>query len=650
MSGPYTVSGVATGQALVALDTRSSNGQLYALGYDSLTTISQLYRITYNASTGAYSAVTIGSGMTAIDLGVTNNASMDFISSTGNQIRIIGRNGNNYILNADNGTLMSTGISGLSFASGDAHVGTMVMGATAYTNNFFGADATQQVGFDVLNNVLVKMEPGNFGNGFNNASNFTHSIGLTSGVVFASGSSMGMDTWYDTLTGVNTIYLSGTALLSGGAHLYKYTMSSGTGTLIDLGAMGSGTLHVRDIAFASDRDTTTAITGNMITGLTLNMRNLVWFDSDRPQNIRKMVRLTGMAAGQAMVAIDYSANGWLYGLGYNSTAHNYQLYKIDTLSGAVTAVNSTPVSLNLGTDDGSGNYVRVGFRFIATATTHDRIRLTSSNGSVNVQLDANSGAIVATNSPLQYVTGDTYFGTTANVTSIAYTGYSGDTVTQMFGFDASTGSMVMFNNTNSTAGYGDGSSGYINTIMNLNAILSLLLHTSAYNNAYMNISYDQASASNYGYMVANYYGDSSMVNNYSVMYDMSSMLTAYHRGTAGAPAMVGRVGYGTPVKDIALRRWALPPSTIVPYAAGGNKLLVYPNPVLSDTRIMLNEQPTGIVQASVLGMTGRIEATYKYAPGTRVLYLDMSTLPVGLYNVQVSGAGIATTNLRVVKQ
>lgn len=645
VSGPYAISGVATGQALVAMDTRADNGQLYALGYDSLTKISQLYVL--SDVSGSWSATAVGSAMTAIDLGVTNNASMDFIATTANHIRVIGRNGNNYILNANTGALISTGVSGLSFASGDVHLGTMVMGATAYTNNFYGADLTQQVGFDVVNNVLVSMDAGIFSNGFNNASNFTHSIGLSSGVLFNSGSPIGMDTWYDTLTGNNTIYVSGTALLSAGAHLYRYSMNSGTGILIDAGAIGSGSLTVRDIAFGIDRDTTSAVTGRLVTALSLNMRNLIWFDAHRPQNIRRVISLSGMASGQAMVAIDYSSNGSLYGLGYNSSAQTYQLYTIDTASGAVSAVNSTPVSLNLGTDDGSGNHIRAGFRFIATTT--DRIRVTSSNGAVNVQLDAATGAIVATNSPFQYVTGDANFGAAANVTSIAYTGYSGDTVTQMFGFDANTGAMIMFNQTDGPVGYGDGSSGYINTDASLSAILNLFLYTTPYRNAYMNISYDQAMTMNYGFMVANYYGDSSRTNNYAIMYDMTGMLAGYHRGTAGTPVMVGRVGSGTPVKDIALRRWSLPPVTFAPLTIG-NQLLVYPNPVLSNTRIVVPEESFGPVYASVLNMSGKVEFTNKYAPGTNTLDLDMSTLPVGMYHVQVSGAGITTTSLRVVKQ
>ena len=82
----------------------------------------------------------------------------------------------------------------------------------------------------------------------------------------------------------------------------------------------------------------------------------------------------------------------------------------------------------------------------------------------------------------------------------------------------------------------------------------------------------------------------------------------------------------------------------------GNKLVVYPDPVLLDTRIALKEPSGDIVYVAVMNMAGRIVTTNKYVPGTSVLYLDMSTLPVGQYNVQVSGAAIATTYLKVFKQ
>ncbi len=275
ITGPIAVSGITSGQTLVGLDSRPSNGGLYALGYDSLTSTAQLYRIT----TGGVSvtANAIGSVMSGINLGATNNVAFDFVSTADNQIRVIGRNGNNYLINAVSGSLTSTGTSGMTFAAGDVLVGlTNQIAATAYTNSFYGADATNEIGFDAVNNALVSFTPGTFANNFNNASNTINSIGIGTGLVFVPGSSVGMDTWYDTLNHNNLLYMTGTTAL-GGTHLYSHDYERSTlGTLTDMGAIGTGSMTVRDIAFAVNRDSTTAIS-QLMTGLSLNLRNLVSF-------------------------------------------------------------------------------------------------------------------------------------------------------------------------------------------------------------------------------------------------------------------------------------------------------------------------------------------------------------------------------------
>ncbi len=646
INGPYGISGVASGQMLAALDARPGNGALYALGYDSVAHMAELYTIS-NSGT-VYTANAVSATLMSMDLGSTSNASFDFVATADNEVRVIGRNGNNYLMNADNGTITATGTSGLSFAGGDLYSGlTSALAATAYTNSYYGADATDEVGYDAVNNVLVKMDAGNYLNGFVNTSNTLHSIGVTTGVIFNASGSIGMDAWYDTTTHNNSVYMTGSTLL-GGAHLYKYDLSSVTGTLTDLGAIGSGSLNVRDIAFGALGATTGSVAGHLVTGLSLNLRKLIYFDSQNPANISKVVSLSGMASGQSMVGIDYSSNGNLYGLGYNSGSHTYQLYTIDSAAGTVSAVNSVPFSLNLGSDDGSGNYVSTGFRFIATST--NLIRVTGNNGATNSVIDANTGAVVETDTALQYITGDASFGLTPRITSMAYTGFSGDTSTQMFGFDANTGAMVMFDNNNTSAGFGIGSSGYINTGLGLGSVLSLLSGTAAYNNAYMNIAYDAATASNIGLIAANYFGDSSLQQNYSVMYDMSDMLTGYHRGTSVSPVPVGTIGYGTPVKDIAIRRAALATTAIEPAVAHANDLLLYPNPVASTTNIVLPGMSTTTVMVDVIDLNGRIDRSFQYAAGALELNVDMSNLPTGLYSVRVYDPTNGYYNLKVIKE
>ena len=641
ISGPYTVSGVASGQALVGLDSRPSTGSLYALGYDSLTNTAQLYTITGSGS--SFTASAVGSAATGVTLGSAHYAAFNIVSTVDNQARIVGRNGNNYIMNTDNGTIMTTGTSGLSFGLGDVHTGaSTALAATAYTNSFYGSDATMEVGYDAVNNVLVTFNPASFSNGFNNASDTLHSIGVTTGALLTATGGVGMDALYDTATHTNNVYLAASTLLSG-SHLYRYNLSSGlAGAVSDMGAIGAGTLNVTGIAFATSRDSTAAVTGSLMTALSLNLRRLVSFDAANPTIIRRVRNITGLATGQTMAAIDYSFSGMLYGLGYNSTTQMYQLYTIDTTTGIATAVNTTPVSLALGTDDGSGNYVNVGFRFIPTAT--NMIRVTGNHGLVNAQINATTGAIASTDGAIAYEVGDVSFGTTANLSSVAYTGFSGDTATHMFGFDASTGAMVMFGAT------GSGSSGSISTDLSLSGTLSLLLHTTSYNNGYMDIAFDNTTSDNTGFIVSNYGGDSSGQANYSVIYDLSAMLSGYHRGTSVAPTRTGNVGFGTPVKDAVIQKAASASSTgFATYSVRGNDLLVYPNPVENSTRIVLDQSPTSPVNVDVIDMNGQVVRNYSYAAGTYNIDVDMSRLPAGLYSVRVSGDSIADHNLKVVK-
>ena len=647
ISGPYNITGMASGQAVVGIDSRSSDGGLYALGYDSVMHMAELYRLSSSGTT--YTATAVSGTLASMDLGNTNNVAFDFVGNSDDQIRVMGRNGNHYMMGAD-GTLMSTGSGTLSYATGDVFSSSSsVMAATAYTNSFYGSDATQQVGYDANNNVLVKFDAGDYSNGFNNSATNMHSIGAGIGAVIATTGSIGMDSWYDSSTHNNMLYMTGSTLL-GGAHLYKYNMAGITGAMTDAGAIGDGSMSVRDIAFANtSRDSAAAMTGHMMTALSLNMRNLIYFDAARPENIRRVVRLNGMTAGQSMIGIDYSgSNHMLYGLGYNSGSHTYQLYTIDSATGHATAVNTTPGSMDLGTDNGSGNRINAGFRFISTAT--NRIRVMGNNGAANMQLDATNGTIAATNSPIQYATGDANFGGTANLTSMAYTGYNNDATTQMFGFDANTGMMVKFSATNDNAGYGDGTSGYLNTGIDLSTTLNLALHNTSYNNAHMNIMYDQSTNTNVGYIVSNYSGDSSAQQNFSTMYDMTTMLTAYHKGTAGGPVSAGKIGYGVPVKDItASRYYTTPPTTAVANVSGGAGVQMYPNPAISVTRILLPVASEGKVTVNVIDMGGNVVRTYKYEPRSYQLDVDVSNLPSGLYSVRVSGKGIASYNLKLTK-
>jgi Domain of unknown function (DUF4394) len=105
---------------------------------------------------------------------------------------------------------------------------------------------------------------------------------------------------------------------------------------------------------------------------------LVQFNAGQPQKTLSMKALTGLAAGDTLLGIDYRvAKGQLFGLGARG-----QLYRIDTKTGAASTVG-TPVGLPAGATEW-------GFDFNPTV---DRIRVVSDSG-FNMRLHPDTGAVV----------------------------------------------------------------------------------------------------------------------------------------------------------------------------------------------------------------------------------------------------------------
>lgn len=148
-----TITGVAASQSLVGLDFRPSNGQLYALGYDSVAVAAvanaQLY--TLNPTSGAATAV--GSAV-RLDLGRrTARIGFDF-NPVADLIRVVSSNRANYRLNPTTGAIAGPDTN-LAYASGTPAV--PGIGAVAYTNSFAGATSTTLYALDELNNGLLSI-------------------------------------------------------------------------------------------------------------------------------------------------------------------------------------------------------------------------------------------------------------------------------------------------------------------------------------------------------------------------------------------------------------------------------------------------------------------------------------------------------------
>jgi hypothetical protein len=126
----------------------------------------------------------------------------------------------------------------------------------------------------------------------------------------------------------------------------------------------------------------------------LSGTNLVPFDTANPAGAQTPVAITGVAAGETLVGIDFRPqNGFLYGLGVNAAADTATLYVISTRTGVASIVGApgaaaTPGQISYAATDlpdpATAGY---GFDFNPAA---DRIRVTTSTG-LNFRVNPNTG-------------------------------------------------------------------------------------------------------------------------------------------------------------------------------------------------------------------------------------------------------------------
>jgi hypothetical protein len=78
-------------------------------------------------------------------------------------------------------------------------------------------------------------------------------------------------------------------------------------------------------------------------------------------------------------------------------------------------------------------------------------------------------------------------------------------------------------------------------------------------------------------------------------------------------------------------------------------VLIYPNPVASQARVILPFMSRTSPYIDIIDLRGQVMRSFKYAPGTTVLDVDMSTIPTGIYNLRVIEDRIVR-NVKVVKE
>ncbi|MBI3347224.1 MAG: DUF4394 domain-containing protein [Burkholderiales bacterium] len=164
---------------------------------------------------------------------------------------------------------------------------------------------------------------------------------------------------------------------------------------------------------------------------------LIQFNAGQPQKTLSSKALTGLAAGDTLLGIDYRvAKGQLFGLGASG-----QLYRIDTRTGAASAVG-TPNALP---KDGVTEW---GFDFNPTV---DRIRVVNDAG-YNLRLHPDTGAVIDGNpnepgvqfdGRLAYDAADVNAGKTPGVVAAGYTyNKDNDKITTNYALDGRQGVLV----------------------------------------------------------------------------------------------------------------------------------------------------------------------------------------------------------------
>ncbi len=382
-----TISGLQSGETILAIDFRPATGQLYGLG-----STSRLYVI--DQQTGKARAVSAMSQnptpsvpapfTPALDGNVTG---FDF-NPTVDRIRIVTSTGQNLRANPETGTIVPMGVDGVINGASGA-----MISAVAYDNNVAGAATTELYAIDYANDKLYEINPPNAGT--------LVEIGSLKLDVTGEG---GFDIDYKNGMGLGIFEVDGKSVL------VKVNLETGKAKV--LAKYG-----------ANDMYTGIAIPTRAVAYALSTSNALLIFNPQSPASGVVSKQLSGMQMGEAIIGIDFRpANGQLYALGSTS-----RIYTINASSGAAAAVGmlmtapmgGTPQPLAL-----SGTLF--GFDFNPAV---DRIRIVSNTGQ-NLRVNPNT-AVALVDSMLNPGT--------PGVTAAAYeNNVAGTTATTLFVMDTNT--------------------------------------------------------------------------------------------------------------------------------------------------------------------------------------------------------------------
>ena len=387
---------VGPGETIVAIDVRPATGDLYGVSDQS-----RLYRIDKDDA----DAHEVGAGPFAPPLsGTVFGADFD---PANDLLRIVGDDDQNLAIDPDTGTVAAADVD-LFYAPGDPSDGfDPKVTALGFTSNFSGSTTSTAFGIDPDQDTLVQLgSVGGSPDGADTGSLTT--IGALN--VFATDAT-GLD-----VSTNGSAWAVITAPLSSSTQLYSINLTTGAANLI--GTVGGG-LPVIDLAVDLPIIA-------LVFGLTTDNR-LVSFRPGTPQTLFSNKQITGLQAGEQLVAIDFRpSTSELYALGDSN-----RLYTIGRSTGQVVLVGTGAFTPGL-----SGSAFGMDFNPL-----FDPLRVVGDDGQ-NLRFSPSSGGVTA-DTNLTFEPGDPNFGTPVHVTAIAHTNnFTGAASTALFGLDTSLDTLV----------------------------------------------------------------------------------------------------------------------------------------------------------------------------------------------------------------
>ena len=178
------------------------------------------------------------------------------------------------------------------------------------------------------------------------------------------------------------------------------------------------------------------------------VNTLARFDSATPGTIQGSLAVTGLGAGEALLAITIRpATGEMLGLGSGN-----RLYHLDPNTGLATQIGS------------DGAFALSGARFgMAVNPVVDRVRVVSDNDQ-SLRLNPATGTLSATDTILAYAPGDAHVGADPNVVAVAYiNSRAGAVTTTLYDIDSALDILALQNPPNN---------GSLNTVGPLGVLIS----------------------------------------------------------------------------------------------------------------------------------------------------------------------------------